>query len=73
MTIHADEGLYLVDRINCGTTVDPTLDKPFAFTNDIVLCHSCALRRGGAYDSDREHWGVWPSLEGIPRERLPEA
>jgi hypothetical protein len=73
MTTHADERGYLVDCIDCGAPVDPGMDRPYALTDAIVLCHACALSRGGAYDSDSEHWPVQPSLEGIPRERLPEA
>jgi hypothetical protein len=65
------EKTYLVDCIDCGTTIDATMDRPYAITDEIVLCHTCALRRGGAYDSDNERWAESPRLEGIPEERLP--
>ena len=65
------ERSYLVDCIDCGTSIDPAFDRPYAITDEIVLCHSCALRRGGGYDFDNEHWGVTPRLDGIPEERLP--
>lgn len=61
----------IVGCIECGQSVDTTFDHPFAITDEIVLCASCATRRGGAYDSDKEKWTVAPRLEEIPEERRP--
>ena len=66
-----DQRSGLVDCIDCGTTVDTAFDRTFAITDEIVLCFSCACRRGGGYDSDKEKWVVTPRLEEIPEERRP--
>jgi hypothetical protein len=67
-----DERSDLIDCIDCGTTVDPAFDRPFMITEAIILCFSCATRRGGAYDSDKEKWVVAPLLDAIPEERRPQ-
>jgi hypothetical protein len=70
MTMEPNDRPYLVDCIECGAAIDPAFDRPYAITDEIVLCHTCAMRRGGAYDSDAEHWTPPPVLDGIPEERL---
>lgn len=69
--MNSEERSGIVDCIECGTSVDTAFDRPFAITDEIVLCFSCANRRGGAYDSDKEKWTVAPRLEEIPEERRP--
>jgi len=71
MTTRAGESSYLIDCVDCGHSVDPAFDRSFAITDEILLCHACAVRRGGVYDSDDERWAAAPSLDGITEERSP--
>ena len=71
MSMESDDRSYLVDCLDCSEPIDPAFDRPFAITAEVMLCHTCALRRGGAYDSDNEIWAVAPSLDAIPEERIP--
>jgi hypothetical protein len=66
-----DELSGFVTCIDCGESVDAAFDRPFAITDEVVLCFTCATRRGGAYDSDKEKWVAVPLLEAIPEERVP--
>jgi hypothetical protein len=56
----------LLDCVECGSTVDPTADRPFAVTDEIILCYACSMRRGGEYDGTREKWAIAPRLDGLP-------
>jgi hypothetical protein len=48
--------------IECGSAVG---ERVFALTDEIVLCHECALRRGGIYDDAKDKWKIAPRLEDI--------
>ncbi len=71
MTTRPDESSYLIDCVDCGASIDPAFDRPFAITDEIILCPMCAMRRGGVYDSDDERWAVQPDLTGVTEERAP--
>lgn len=64
--MHRSEQADLMDCIECGSTIDPVADRPFAITDEIVLCYACSLRRGGEYDTVQEKWSKAPRLEGLP-------
>ena len=70
--MESEDRSYLVDCVDCGAPIDPAFDRPYAITDEVLLCHTCALRRGGAYDSDSERWSSPPALEAIPEERIPQ-
>ncbi len=56
----------LVDCNACGTTVDPSTDRVFAFgAEDDFLCWECAVQRGGAWDEDLQVWSTAPRVEGL--------
>jgi hypothetical protein len=65
MTMEHEERSWLVACVDCGAWIDPAFDRLYAITEEVVLCHMCALRRGGAYDSDNEHWAIPPNLDAI--------
>jgi hypothetical protein len=67
-----EERTDLIDCVECGVTIDLAFDRPYAITDEVVLCHTCGLRRGGAYDSDSERWVIPPRLDAIPEERVPQ-
>lgn len=69
--MHRTEQEELMDCIDCGATVAPGADRAFAITDEMVLCHACATRRGGQYDEMHDRWLVPPRLDGLPDERRP--
>jgi hypothetical protein len=64
--MHQSELTELMDCVECGSTVDPAIDRAFAITPEAVLCYACCLRRGGEFDGTREKWVVAPRLDGLP-------
>jgi hypothetical protein len=50
---------------DCGNPVDLAADRLYAFGTDGVLCMECALRRGGAWDEERERWTVPPRVDDL--------
>jgi hypothetical protein len=57
--------------VACGAPVDETTHRAYAFGEDGLLCWSCALDRGGIYDTEQEIWVSAPDLEGLPDARAP--
>jgi len=54
---------------DCGASVAEE-SRVFGFGAEAVLCWECALRRGGAYDSNEERWTVEPGVADLlHRER----
>jgi hypothetical protein len=54
--------------IDCGTPIDAdqaVAERTFAITDEVALCHACALRRGGVYDDSEDKWKVAPRLEEL--------
>lgn len=56
---------------SCGSPVQGSLERAFAFGESGVLCPACASRRGGVYDAERECWSVEPDVAGLPDDRRP--
>jgi hypothetical protein len=56
-----------VDCMECGKTVDLEGERCFAITDEVVLCYTCSVRRGGAYDSADDKWVVAPRLGNLGR------
>jgi len=55
--------------IECGSEIDAdqaVAQRTFALTDELVLCHACALRRGGVYDDAEDKWKLAPRLEDVP-------
>lgn len=40
-------------------------------SEDEGLCWSCAVRRGGEYDSEHERWGKAPRLDDLGHGQRP--
>ena len=54
--------------IECGSPIDAdqaVAQRTFALTNELVLCHACAVRRGGVYDDAEDKWKLAPRLEDV--------
>lgn len=63
-----DLDLDQLSCIDCGTPIDAdraVADRTFAITSEVVLCHACALRRGGVYDDAEDKWKLAPRLEQV--------
>lgn len=56
---------------SCGVAIDVGRERAFPYGPSGVLCHACAIRRGGVYDSERERWEVEPDLRDLEDERRP--
>lgn len=66
---HMDPDLGQLNCIDCGTPIDAdqaVAERTFAITGEVVLCHACALRRGGVYDDADDKWKIAPRLEQVP-------
>ena len=50
---------------DCGAILDSTREPTFSITDDIALCLTCSVRRGGQWDGGGEKWQVAPQLEGL--------
>jgi hypothetical protein len=69
------EDLDQLTCIECGTMIDvegAAAARVFALTPEVVLCHACAMRRGGVYDDAEDKWKIAPRLEDVATEqRVP--
>lgn len=69
------EDLEQLTCIECGATIaeeDAAAARVFALTPEVILCHACAMRRGGVYDDAEDKWKIAPRLEGVATEqRVP--
>lgn len=61
--MHRSELSDLEPCVDCGGTVDLRAGEGFTFGSRGVLCHECAMRRGGSYDADRDAWTEAPRLD----------
>jgi len=52
----------------CGAPVVAGAGRAYAFGAGNLLCGSCAVDRGGAYDAERDVWERAPDLSGLPDE-----
>ena len=53
---------------SCGARIVDELESGFAFGTENVLCATCAIRRGGRYDAQRDVWDQPPDLTGLADE-----
>jgi hypothetical protein len=63
-----DPELEQLSCVDCGTPIDAdqaVAERTFAITGEVVLCHACALRRGGSYDDADDKWKIAPRLEDL--------
>lgn len=68
ITARMDLDLDQLSCIDCGTRIDAdqaVAERTFALTEEVVLCHACALRRGGVYDDHEDKWKLAPRLEEV--------
>lgn len=69
------EDLEQLTCIECGMTIhveDAAAARVFALTPEVILCHGCAMRRGGVYDDVADKWKIAPRLEDVATEqRVP--
>lgn len=50
---------------DCGMIIASGEERTYAFGTDGVLCMSCAVRRGGAYDEARDRWVLAPRVDDL--------
>lgn len=66
--MHAQEWETPAECADCKSEIWEGSDPSFPFAENAVLCFTCALRRGGRYDSGHEIWVVVPDLNGLTQE-----
>ena len=70
--MHRSEAELITPCADCGAPMEEET-RVFGFGPDAVLCWTCALRRGGAYDSEEDRWTVEPSvIDLLDRERVED-
>lgn len=57
--------------VECGASIDPAFGRACARGDGTFLCFECALRRGGAWDEQRDAWRAQPREDGLPDARRP--
>lgn len=57
-----EEWLQETECLSCGVELDPAVDAAFLVDDVGALCYSCALERGGVYDSDQDRWVKAPDV-----------
>jgi hypothetical protein len=62
--VHRSESRELLCCVACGALVD-TREGVYSFGTQGVLCFSCALRRGGAYDAAHDRWTHSPDVSDL--------
>ncbi len=68
--MHRSEERQLATCADCGARFDAVSDRGFGIDAESALCWTCALRRGGTWDEEREQWSTEPGvadLESRPR------
>jgi len=66
MVMHRSEDRDLESCIECGAETSVDEARGFRVDPERVLCHDCAIKRGGAYDEGHDHWDPTPQLEKLP-------
>lgn len=67
-SLRMDVDLDQLSCVDCRRPIDAedlADERPFAITDEVVLCHDCALRRGGVYDDAEDKWKIAPRLEDV--------
>ena len=62
--MHRSESRELSSCALCGALVDAR-ERAFSFGSEGVLCFSCALERGGAYDAEHDRWTQSPDVSDL--------
>ena len=63
--MHREEANQLAICLDCGAEVSAATDRSYGFGGIGVLCWECAVRRGGTYDAERDHWTVSPQVADL--------
>jgi len=66
--MHREEAERLSLCADCGAEIDAGVERAYAFGTAGVLCWECAVRRGGAYDGQREAWTRLPQVDDLQGE-----
>lgn len=69
--MHEEELDRVGECADCRTLLGSDRTPHFDFAENGVLCFECALRRGAAYDGEKDTWTRWPDLSGIPDAHPP--
>jgi hypothetical protein len=64
--MHRSEANELERCAECGAELSVPRDRGYALDADRALCFACAVKRGGAYDEQRDLWVEAPDLAGLP-------
>jgi hypothetical protein len=64
--MHEEEWLQAETCALCDAELEPGADCAYYFAEHGVLCFSCALARGGAYDSVGDRWTTPPHVSDLP-------
>ena len=48
----------------CSESIDETNER-YAFGDEVLLCWSCAVERGGIYDTEHECWVNEPEVRDL--------
>jgi hypothetical protein len=67
--MHRSERATYIACADCGTELSPGGERGFAFGARGMLCFDCALRRGGRYDDNFDHWHHKPFIDDLGPER----
>ncbi len=74
--MHRSEEAQYETCASCGTELLPA-ERAFAFeravSEDAVLCYSCAIERGGAYDEVYDRWTKSPDVADLLGDVIDEA
>jgi hypothetical protein len=63
-----EEWNELQDCADCGASLDPRADRAYLISDQLCLCFSCAVRRGGRYDALHETWSAAPDVSDRRRD-----
>lgn len=63
--MHRSEERWLARCADCGAEIRPGHDPAFTFGTDGALCAACAVRRGGRYDAEHDHWTEEPDYADL--------
>jgi hypothetical protein len=66
--MHRSETRDFATCAECGVEMEPARDRAYGVGPDSFLCFACALRRGGAYDEQRDCWLTPPDTSGLHPE-----
>lgn len=57
-----EEAEALMACSDCGESFTPATDRGYAAGAEVVVCLSCAIARGGAYDAVDDRWVLAPDV-----------